>query len=249
MILLKTLTGLCDAALALAYPEACEACGGASVERRADVPACGACWRETRVFTGGETLCWKCGAPSAGEVERGKWEQVRCRRCEPEGFTAARACGVYEGALRASVLRLKREPFVGARLTRLLAEAAGRAPLSSATLVVPVPLHEGRERERGFNQAALMARAVARLTGLPADELSLARAVHAARHRAGMDARSRRETVEGAFRVARPRLVGGARVLLIDDVFTTGATASACAFALRGAGAEEVYVLTAARAL
>jgi predicted amidophosphoribosyltransferase len=64
-----------------------------------------------------------------------------------------------------------------------------------------------------------------------------------------MDARSRRETVEGAFRVARPRLVKGERVLLIDDVFTTGATASACARALREAGAEEVFVLTAARAL
>ncbi len=249
MILLKTLSGLCDAALALAFPEACEACGAASVERRADVPACEACWRGTRIFAGGETLCWKCGAPAGGEVEEGKREQVRCRRCEAEEFTAARACGVYEGALRASVLRLKREPFVGARLRRLLGEAAGRPPLSSATLVVPVPLHLERERERGFNQATLLARAVASRSGLPADGLSLVRALRAERHRAGMDARSRRETVEGAFRVARPRLVEGERVLLIDDVFTTGATASACARALREAGAREVFVLTAARAL
>jgi predicted amidophosphoribosyltransferase len=63
-----------------------------------------------------------------------------------------------------------------------------------------------------------------------------------------MDARGRRETVEGAFEVVRPRLVCGERVLLVDDVFTTGATASACAAALRGAGAREVYVLTLARA-
>ncbi|MDQ3806373.1 MAG: ComF family protein, partial [Acidobacteriota bacterium] len=68
------------------------------------------------------------------------------------------------------------------------------------------------------------------------------------RHRAGMDRRARRETVEDAFRVVRPRLVEGQRVLLVDDVFTTGATASACARALRAAGAAEVYVLTVARA-
>ena len=249
MILSKALGGLCDAALALVYPEACEACGAASVERRGDVPACGDCWRGTRIFTGDETLCWKCGAPAAGAVERERWEQVRCRRCEAEEFTAARACGVYEGALRASVLRLKREPFVGARLARLLREAAGRTPISSATLVVPVPLHEERERERGFNQAALLAREVARASRLPSDGLSLVRAAGAVRHRAGMDAHSRRETVEGAFRVARPRLLKGERVLLVDDVFTTGATASACAVVLREAGAEEVFVLTAARAL
>lgn len=249
MILSKALNGLCDVALALVYPESCEACGAASVERRGDVPACERCWRGTRVFGGGETLCWKCGRPAGGEVERERWEEVRCRRCGEEEFTAARACGVYEGALRASVLRMKRDPSVGARLAGLLVGAASRAPLSSSTLVVPVPLHAERERERGFNQAALLARVVAKGVRLPVDESSLVREVHVERHRAGMDARARRETVEGAFRVARPRLVMKERVLLVDDVFTTGATASACARALRAAGAGEVFLLTAARAL
>ncbi|HWS56694.1 MAG TPA: phosphoribosyltransferase family protein, partial [Pyrinomonadaceae bacterium] len=129
-----------------------------------------------------------------------------------------------------------------------LDEARRRAPLDAATVVVPVPLHPERERGRGFNQAALLARALARRAGLPLDEWSLTRVAHTERHRAGMDRRARRETVEGAFRVVRPRLVAGRSVLLVDDVFTTGATASACAAALKAAGAAEVFVLTVARA-
>lgn len=173
---------------------------------------------------------------------------MRCRRCDAEEFTAARACGLYEGALRAALLGLKREPYVPARLAALLRGAAVRAPLDAATLVMPVPLHPSRERERGFNQAALLALAVSKGTGTRLDEWSLARVLHSERHRAGMDARARRESVADSFAVARPRLVAGERVLLVDDVFTTGATASACARVLLAAGASEVYVLTAARA-
>jgi competence protein ComFC len=115
------------------------------------------------------------------------------------------------------------------------------------TRIVPVPLHPERERARGFNQAALLARELSRLTGLPADEGSLVRTAHTERHRAGMDAKARRESVENAFSVTHPRLIEGERVLLIDDVFTTGATVSACAEALRAAGARDVFALTIAR--
>jgi ComF family protein len=242
------LSRLYDAALALAYPQACAVCGVAGVEARADAPACAGCWRATRVFEVAEALCWKCGAPAAEGACAADAEAVRCRRCEAEAFTAARACGPYEGALRAAVLCLKREPQVGARVAGLLRAAQTRAPLDAAEVVVPVPLHPERERERGFNQAALLARALSKGAGLRLDEGSLARVGQAARHRAGMDRRARRETVEGAFRVVRPRLLKGRRVLLVDDVFTTGATASACAAALRDAGAAEVFVLTLARA-
>src|SRR5437868_6595213 len=91
-------------------------------------------------------------------------------------------------------------------------------------------------------------RALAQQTRLPLDEWSLARVTHTAQHRAGMDARARQETVEAAFEVVRPRLIADERVLLIDDVFTTGATVAACAHVLKEAGAEEVFVLTVARA-
>jgi ComF family protein len=250
MVRLKhTLDRLFDAALALVYPQLCAACGVSGVERRADWPACAACWGATRLFDGNETLCWKCGAPAGGEVPEEVRPTVRCRRCDAEEFTAARACGLYEGALRAAVLGLKREPFVPPRLARMLREASRRAPLDAAQLVVPVPLHPVRERERGFNQATLLASAVAKGAGLPLDHLSLTRVAHSERHRAGMDRRARRESIREAFAVTRPRLVRGESVLLIDDVFTTGATASACAHALLDAGARSVFVLTAARAV
>ena len=245
--LTNTLDRLFDAALALVYPQACAACGVRGVERRADWPACAGCWAATRLFEGGETLCWKCGTPAGGEVPEEARPTVRCRRCDPQEYTAARACGLYEGALRSAVLSLKRDPFVPPRLARMLSEAARRAPLDAARLVIPVPLYAARERERGFNQATLLASAVAGGAGLPLDTWSLSRVAHSGRHRAGMDARARRESVEGAFAVARARLVRGRSVLLVDDVFTTGATASACARVLLDAGARAVFVLTAAR--
>jgi ComF family protein len=127
-------------------------------------------------------------------------------------------------------------------------DAQQREPLNSPNLIIPIPLHPERERERGFNQALLLARELARLSGLALDEHSVLRRLHTERHRAGMDAKARRKSVAEAFAVRHPKLVAGQRVLLVDDVFTTGATASACAAALREAGAAEVFVLTIARA-
>jgi ComF family protein len=174
-------------------------------------------------------------------------EQVRCRRCDDDAFTAARACGVYEGALRAAVLLLKRQPYISRRLIEQLSKTQQRYPLSEATRIVPVPLHPEREKTRGFNQATLIARELARAVSLPVDEISLVRTHHTARHRAGMDAKGRRETVAEAFRIAYPALIAGERVLLVDDVFTTGATVSSCARTLLDAGAISVFVLTIAR--
>lgn len=249
MSLTRKLDALYDATLALLYPLACAVCGVASVDARADAPACAACWEAARVFTEADALCWKCGALAQGDVRAEvRADEVFCRRCDAEPFASARACGLYAGALRASVLALKREPRVGARLASLLDETRRRSPLARASVVMSVPLHPERERERGFNQSNLLARAVARFARLPLDEWSLERAVHTERSRAGMDRRARRESVEGAFRVVRPRLVAGERVLLVDDVYTTGATVAACADALLAAGAREVHVLTVAKA-
>ncbi|MDQ6653152.1 MAG: ComF family protein [Acidobacteriota bacterium] len=237
-----------DSLLALAYPQACAVCGG-SVESRDLGVACINCWSQTQIFTGKETLCWKCGLPSAGTVAKDKQEEVRCRRCDGDAFSAARACGLYEGALRASVLSLKREPNICRRIRELLLETQRQYPLSKATQIVPVPLHPEREKARGFNQATVIGQALSRATSIPLDEVSLIRTHHTNRHRAGMDARERRETVDDAFRVPYPPLIAGERVLLVDDVFTTGATVSSCARALLLAGATEVFVLTIARPL
>jgi len=175
-------------------------------------------------------------------------ETVRCGRCDEHSFSNARACGLYEGALRASILELKRQPHVALRVAEQLCETQQRAPLVDAEVIVPVPLHDVRERERGFNQALVLASALARLSHLPLDEHSLVRQSQTRMHRAGMDARARRQSLADAFTVRHPKLIVGKRVLLLDDVFTTGATATACAVELMAAGARKVFVLTIARA-
>ncbi|MDX6499950.1 MAG: hypothetical protein QOG23_3210 [Blastocatellia bacterium] len=240
-------SSLYDAALALVYPQACVICG-TSVESRYDGVACDSCWQMTRVFTDDDTLCWKCGLYTEAAISHESRQTVRCGRCDEEALSSARACGFYEGALRASILQLKREPHVASRLMNLMLAAQRRAPIISADLIIPVPLHPERERERGFNQALLLAKELSRLSGLPLDEHAMVRRSHTKRHRAGMDAKARRQSVEGAFALRHADLVEGRRVLLVDDVFTTGATASAGAKVLKESGAREVFVLTVARA-
>lgn len=248
MLLTRATTLGYDALLALVYPQQCAVCG-ASVEQRESGVACANCWQQTSMFSGEETICWKCGQTSPGRVSAEDREAVRCHRCDDASFTAARACGIYEGALRASVLNLKREPHVCRKLIDALVRTQQRAPLNLATRIIPVPLHADRERERGFNQAVLIARELSRATSLPLDVVSLERVTGVKRHRAGMDAKGRHDTVAAAFVVAHPALVSGERILLVDDVFTTGATVSACASVLREAGALDVFVLTVARAV
>ena len=236
-----------DSVLALVYPQACAVCS-ASVESRHDGVCCAACWASAKTFSDSETLCWKCGALLEATIREDQRRSIRCGRCDADSFTAARACGLYEGVLRASVLALKREPYPSRRLLQSMIRAQQWPPLNEANLIIPVPLHAKRERERGHNQAAVLARELARATGLELDEHVLVRRMHTERHRAGLDARARRESVARAFEVRAAKQIVGRRVLLIDDVFTTGATVAECAAVLKAAGAPDVFVLTIARA-
>lgn len=226
-----------DGLLTIVYPQPCAICG-CSVERRRFGVACEGCWNATKIFTGAETICSKCGALGG----------VRCGRCESQSFTAARAVGLYEGALRESVLLLKTQPHLSQQLESFLISAVMRDPLNASTRILPVPLHDKRLKTRGFNQASIIAQALSRSLSLPLDEVSLMRVSGTDQYRAGLDAKGRHDTVAGAFRVRHSRLVAGEDILLIDDVFTTGATVSACGEALTQAGARRVCVLTIARA-
>ena len=235
-----------DALLTLSYPQSCAICCR-SVEKQRFGVTCEACWNATRILSGAETSCWKCGLLS-DEVSAARLDEVRCRRCEVQSFTAARSIGPYEGALRASVLELKRQPHLSQHLETLLLAAAMREPLNLSTRIIPVPLHPRRLRSRGFNQASLLAQALSKGLRLPLDEVSLVRVSSTEKYRAGLDAKGRRDTVAGAFEVHHPRLIAKEDILLVDDVFTTGATVSACAEALTAAGARNVFVLTISRA-
>ena len=236
-----------DALLTIVYPQVCVICFG-SVEQRRFGFACDSCWSATTVFNGAETICWKCGRLSEAANLPAQQQEIRCRHCDSQWFTAARAIGLYEGALRESVLLLKRQPHLSGHLEELLITTATRVPLNNVTRVIPVPLHAERVRTRGFNQASIIAHALSKSLQLPLDEVSLVRVSATEKYRAGLDAKGRQDTVAGAFEVCYTRLVENEHILLTDDVFTTGATVSGCAEALINAGARSVFVLTLARA-
>jgi ComF family protein len=186
--------------------------------------------------------CRICGA----SVEQHQYG-VACEACWTRHiFTDQIAIGWYEGALRETVLLLKRQPYLPRHVVDLLIERA--KSFESITRIVPVPLHEERLRSRGFNQAAVIGREISKALGVPLDETSLIRVSSPRKYRTGLDAKGRRESVAGAFVVRFPRLVEGEEILLVDDVFTTGATVSSCAEALIESGAKSVSILTLAQA-
>jgi ComF family protein len=212
-------------------------------------PQCAIC-RE-----GGTVLCELCTATlPLAEAPRciRCWTDIKhgsiCAQCAsaPPAFASARAPYAHDDAARKLVHLLKYEGLtsLGAPMAEQMIDA-GRCP--GADVVLPVPLHRGRERSRGYNQSALLGREVARGLGLPF-EANGAKRIRATKPLvSAMSHDERREIVAGAFR-AEPSRVEGRRILLVDDVMTTGATIDACARALVHAGAVEVHALTFVRA-
>jgi ComF family protein len=233
------------------YPPRCAAC-----ERRLSLESvqrvCAACIAEIERLS--EPLCEVCGTPVDPAVAAA---QGWCRACteSPPHFTVARAVTRYraDDEERAPVPSIIRRHKYGRdqSLTHALAECLGeRWPLAENDyeLVIPVPLHPRRLRWRGFNQAALIGRAVARRLGRPLDVRTLIR-TRATPSQTAQDRRARLRNVHNAFAVARPTRIANRRVLLVDDVMTTGATVDECARTLLAAGARRVDVLALARVL
>ena len=239
--MLRTLS---DSFLSIIYPQECRVCGG-EVESSDDGVACSGCWSATRIFTGNETLCSKCGAFL---FEARSFRTSFCRKCDDQSYDKAFAVGSYEKALSATVLHLKRNPHISPRLRHHVSETLGRFSIQDSTLVIPVPLSARRLQERGFNQASVIGRLVSKHLRSPYDESTLIRKAHTPMHRVGMDRKARANTVKNAFQVVRPKLIQDMCVLLVDDIFTSGETASYCAEILKKNGAARVDVLTLARA-
>jgi ComF family protein len=181
----------------------------------------------------------------------------RCSSClhHPPHFASARAAALYRPAhpglnppaplaLAIQGLKYARRRALADALGQLLAE---RYPFAPSALLVPVPLHVTRLRERGFNQAVLLARRLARLRGLAVAPRALLR-TRATRAQPGLTAGARRANLAGAFALRPGTALAGRAVVLIDDVLTTGATADACAAVLSAAGAARVDVYTVGRA-
>lgn len=223
------------------------------IESWRDGVACNDCWlaveQKIERIQAEKSSCAKCGVPLPQLPKTAHPDERRCGRCDDLAFNFARACGVYEGALRENVLRLKSHPQISTRLRELLKSAAtDLQQLQTSESIIPVPLHADRLAERTFNQAEIVANELAAIIGLPVDTASLIRYRHTEKHRAGMGARERARTLEKAFRVRAPRLIENKIVLLVDDVMTTGSTTNEIAQTLLNKGARAVNVLTLARA-
>jgi ComF family protein len=227
--------------VALALPPRCPGCGEV-VE--ADHRFCAVCWSQLTLIA--PPWCAVCNLPF--EFDRGP--DAMCVAClaTPPAHDGVRAAVAYGPAARTLALKLK----YGGR-TAYAATAARlmvRLMPEDAELLVPVPLHRWRIWGRGFNQAALIARELSRLSGVPA-ELDLLRRVKATPVLRGLGGRGRAKAVAGAFAMApggRERVKGRA-VVLVDDVHTSGATADACVRVLKRAGAARVMLLCWARVL
>lgn len=231
-----------DPLVSLAFPARCLICGN-SVERLADGQACSDCWLRTRIFTGRESGCSKCGLL----LPTGRFDLTSlCSTCVDHHYDRAVAAAEYHFAAKAAVISLKSSPNIPKRVKEMFTARFDVSKLCDTTLIVPVPLSPKRRIERGFNQAGVLSELISRHAGIRTGRV-LQRTRHFAMHRGGMDRKARARSVKNAFTVRIPKLVKEERILVVDDVYTTGSTASACAAALKASGAAQVNILTLAR--
>ena len=243
MILKRTL----DALAAVLFAAPCRVCGDA-LEHAGRIPICEACLEGFERIA--EPLCQCCGRPFVSPLAADA-AQPLCRLCRIGfyGFERARSFAVYNDAISEAIVLLKYEgvrplgDWFAARLAQATIRGSGAW---HADVVVPVPLHPERLRERGYNQAELIARPLAGRLGLRLDPHLLAR-TKPRPPRLLLSRRERWESVRGAYATRPGRKVDNLRILLVDDVMTTGATLDACARALKKAGAAAVLGMTVAR--
>ena len=243
------LRAIADAVVSVIFPAPCEMCGSV-LATASPLPICEECLAALGPLSG--PVCEQCGRPFPSQVSL-EAQNPKCFACRRGlyAFGAARSYGAYNDEMVKAITLLKYN-----RLTRLGRWFAGKLKLTAeansmireADLLVPVPLHPARRRERGYNQTELIATPLARLLKIPLDAGLLMR-VKPRPPQLFLSRRERWLSVRGAYEIRKGRRIDNQRVLLIDDVFTTGATLDACARALKKGGAKSVIGLTVARAL
>jgi ComF family protein len=230
-------------------PAPCGVCGEL-LDSGQRIPICAACFAQFQPIAW--HLCEHCGRPILSDFAA-EISPLLCGLCRRDlyDFDFARSFAPYGPVASRAILMLKYERVLplGAWFAAKLADLVRANPGGfEADVLVPVPLHAARFRERGYNQAELIARPLARLLGLPFKSYLLVR-TKPRPDKLKLTIRERWRTVRGAYATREGTQVDNLRVLLVDDVFTTGATLDACSRALRKAGAVRVAGLTVARVL
>lgn len=235
---------LAGSILNIFFPPVCPLCE--KDVRPTGAPLCGACHGELCSMLIKSPLCNVCGITFVSRAS----EDHTCGECllDRPSFIAARSVFAYDGAVMDAIHRFKYSGRVilGPPLGRMFKHMPEGLP-SSADLVMPVPLHKKRLRMRGFNQSLLLAKEAARIFSARLDYMNLRRVRHTGQQ-TDLTAQERKKNVSGAFAVERPEGLNGKKVVLVDDVYTTGATIKECAKTLKKAGAE-VWALTLARTI
>ncbi len=242
----KPLRGAADALLSVVFPTPCRICRQ-PLSTAGRVPVCSACLDSLRRIRG--AVCPQCGRPQPPVVAPARL----CHGCARGvyHFDLARSFALYDDAMVRLLTLLKYEPVapLGAWFAAQIEQVIRAEPaLGEVDFIVPVPLDRRRFRERGYNQAELIAQPLARQLGRPLARDLLVR-LRSRPPRLKLSQRERWETVRGAFHAPAGPRVDTSRILLVDDVLTSGATLDACARALRSAGAAAVHAVTVARVL
>jgi len=227
------------------FPSFCKICG-TLLESPGDRVVCRACLDKIRPCRLSSCVC-------CGRYFEGVGEDHLCGSClrEPPPFALHRSGGRYRDELKDVLLLFKyrRYRVLGKDLAALLYESQKREESLwwGVGAIVPVPLHKRRLKERGFNQACVLAGELGRLKGLPVED-GVLRKIENIPPQTSLERKERRNNVRGAYAVARPEKIAGRILLLVDDVFTTGSTIGECASVLKKAGAKEVRAVTIAQA-
>ncbi|GBE05204.1 MAG TPA: ComF family protein [Nitrospirae bacterium] len=222
--------------LRIFFPEHCPVCEKPSLDHRT-APICRECWQSILPYTG--PVCQRCGRPLVSDVS------IICKGCieDEPSFERASSFGLYEGALRQAINLLKYRGVK--RLSAALADMMLDMQTPVLDAVIPVPLYKTRLRQREFNQSAIFAKHLAGSTGTTLILDCLIK-VRDTAPQVGLSAKQRRKNIKNAFEITRGETVRGKDILLVDDVFTTGATVRECSKLLKKTGAENIYVITLA---
>lgn len=243
-VLTESVKGWVNAGLGLLYPEVCQLCHALRATP-AEGYVCGECRAKVRFIQ--EPFCERCGRPYQGDITT-RFECANCQEMEWH-FQSARSAVVARDPVLEVIHRYKYqralwfEPFLGELLIRA---AAPGLDAQRPDLIVPVPLHPAKQREREFNQAERLARRLGAATQIPVNKRLVQRVLQT-RTQTQLSRPERLANVRNAFALRPGQRLNGERIVLVDDVFTTGATTSACAGVLVAAGASSVCVWTVAR--